>query len=166
MKVIREFQQNFIGISGSANWTFAFTKIYKQNPKHKLMIEVASLATNDSTFDPNPNLFYIRGITQVAASCSNSYNLGAGTDLIQNTYNYLPPNDFFIGGLGGGLNALGTARGDVWIVSSPRMFVTDLQLEPFYVYYRKPNSIVVEVGDAIDGVFFSFKITEFSEEDD
>jgi hypothetical protein len=164
MRIVREFQQNFTGLQ-RRTWEFQFTKVYKQDPKNKLMIEVMSLASNDSTFNQKPHLFFLTGLPQLSAAASTNLDLvslqnGTFTD----TTGSLNPNDFFLGVLGGGLNPLGTARGDIWIISSPRIYVNDLPLSPFNIYYRHPDSVVNYTGDVMDGFFISFRITEYRED--
>jgi len=163
MKIVREYQQNFSGIL-RREWSFQFTKVYKQDPKNILTIEVSTLASTDTTNNPNPHLFFLQGLSQLSSAAATSGDL---VNLEANTFTQVQnPNDFFLGALGGGLNAAGSARGDIWAdANPPKIYVNELPLNPFRIYYRHPSSVVNEIGDVLDGFFISFKITEYKEDD-
>jgi hypothetical protein len=163
MKIVREYQQNFSGVL-RREWSFQFTKVYKQNPKNKLTIEVSALASCDTTNNPVPHLYFLQGLSQLSSAAATSgdlVNLEAGTFT-----QVMNPNDFFLGALGGGLNGAASARGDIWAdANPPKIYVDELPLYPFRIYYRHPDAVVNEVGDVLNGFFISFKITEYKEDD-
>lgn len=160
MRIIREFQQNFQGNTKS-QFKFQFNRVYKQNPKNKLTIELATLASfNEDEPSPNPHLYFLKGIPQLTAITANVQdNDTTWSELFGGS-------DFFLGVLGGGINFVGSARGDTWIVTSPKIYCNEIPLEPFTIYYRHPNSLINQVNTNVEGVFFSFRITEYSDEEE
>jgi len=171
MKIIRTYQQTFVSGVAAVQCLFKFNKLYKQDPKNKFQISCSCLASTDSAVSPKPHLFFASGLQAVNSSNSNvsPYAITDESGVISYETNASPQfntNDFFLGVLGGGVNAAGTLRGDIWIVNSPKIIVNDLPLDTITIYYRHPDT---DIGTKftnilLDGVFFAFEINEISDE--
>jgi hypothetical protein len=157
MKVIKTYQQNFTGLDAGTSWSFKFSRIYKQNPKHKLILRVNCLAQYDSggTGGGNialaPHLYFMKNLSGVQGSSASSTEDGQTKRI--------SPNDFFLGALGGGVITLNGTRGDIWIVDSPSITLEELPLDPMTIYYLQCGTESILTSTTVQP-FISFEIDE------
>lgn len=167
MKVVRTYQQTFIGTTGY-EWTFQWNKVYKQDKRNKLMISVSALASTDDSTNPKPHLFYLRGSSALSPSNANSSALavdGADPTISYPTY---MSNDCYLGALGSGaITAPSNLRGDIWTITTSKFIVNELPMDYFSIYYRHPDTAynVEQATGTITGFFVAFEITEFKEDE-
>ena len=164
MKVVRTYQQTFIGTTGY-EWTFKWNKVYKQDNKNKLIISVSALASVDTSVNHKPHLFYLKGSSVLNPSNANSSALAVnGADPTIDYPTYMT-NDCYLGVLGGGES--GVVKGDIWTITTSKFIVDELPLDYFRVYYRHPDTAYTtqQSTDVLDGLFLAFEITEFREDD-
>ena len=171
MKIIRTYQQTFVSGVDAVQWLFKFNKLYKQDPKNKFQISCSCLASTDTAVSPKPHIFFASGLQAVNSSNSNVspfavIDASGNIAYESNASPQFNTNDFFLGVLGGGVNAANNIRGDIWIVNSPKIIVNDLPLDNITIYYRHPDTdnATKYVNSLIDGVFFAFEINEISNE--
>lgn len=166
MKVVRTYQQTFVGTTGY-EWTFQWNKVYKQDKGNKLLISVSALATNDASINAKPHLFYLRGSSALTPSNANSSALAANGAAPTIDYPVYMTNDCYLGALGGGTSNAPTMRGDIWTITTSKFIVNELPLDYFSVYYRHPDTAYTTKQETteLDGFFLAFDITEFKEDD-
>ena len=167
MKVVRTYQQNFSGVTQSNQWSFMFNRIFKTNPKHKLMIRVNAIAQYDTGAGNvglgfQPHLWFMKNFTRLQGGASTSYEndvspLNTGVALNANSGSN---NDFFLGCLGGGYTTTNTQpRGDCWIVTSPQILVDDVPMENMTIYFQQMN-LGTPITTNQTTIFVSFEIDE------
>jgi len=166
MKVVRSYQQTFIGTVGY-EWTFQWNKVYKQDKRNKLMISVAALASTDGSTNSKPHMFYLRGSPTLTPSNANSSALAVNGAAPAIDYPAYLSNDCYLGLLGGGTSTGPTIRGDIWTITTTKFIVNELPMDYFSVYYRHPDTAYTtkqETGE-LDGFFLAFEITEFKDDE-
>ena len=167
MKVVRTYQQNFSGITQSNQWSFNFNRIFKSNPKHKILIRVNAIAQYDTGAGTagvglQPHIWYMKNFTKLQGGASTSYEtdvapLNTGVALTANSGSN---SDFFLGALGGGYLTTATQpRGDIWIINSPRILCDDIPMETMTIYFQQMN-LGVPITTTQTTIFVSFEINE------
>ena len=157
MKVIKTYQQNFTGFDPNVSWSFKFSRIYKQNPKHKLILRVNCLAQYDSggagggNIALAPHLYFMKNMSRAQSSSASTAEDGQTKRI--------PPNDFFLGSLGGGVITLNGTRGDNWIVNSPSITLDELPLDSMTIYYLQCGTEGILTSTTVQP-FISFEIDE------
>jgi hypothetical protein len=128
MKVVQTYQQNFVSNTEVQNQSFNFTRVYKQNPNHKLMVTVASLSYYSTTANDEPVSFFLEGVGEFSSSSTTQQSLG---DVVMNSW--------YLGSLGHHWDD--TSKSGSSVFESPKKLVDDLTLNPFKISIQGFNSV-------------------------
>lgn len=152
MKEVAKYQQTFHGSTDDNTFSFAFYKIYKQQPRNKWRLRVTQISDfRAANVTVIPHAYFADGIANGTSSYSDETTQGTVG---------MKTNEFYLGTVApiffGGTAQTATAGTTAF--AAPEVYLDDISTSPFTVKYRHVGTDAYAAGAV--AIMVTFEITE------
>ena len=156
---VSKSQQTFFQSSSASDYSFAFYRVYKRQPKNRFRVRVIQLADYDSLADASPTVYVAQGLVGANAVFSGVVTDGTGATKPQTTG--MRTNDFVLGITSRADNTASTESSGVVYSKCIEYYTDEVSTTPFTVklYQLASSSYSTDIASLV----IDFEITELEE---
>jgi hypothetical protein len=151
---VNKTQQTFHGTDNDNDFTFAFYKVYKKQNKNRFRLRVLMLADYSIAVDPEPHIYFARGLTDGYAVYSDEATQG-NSGLVSNEFCLgIPSRNYY------DIASFAQTSG-VASFARPEVYMDEISISPFTIRYRQVGN--AGFGGGSVGFAVVFEITEIED---
>ena len=151
---VSKSQQSFHGPTEASEFSFAFYKVYKRQPKNRFRVRVIQLADLSPAVSAQPHIYFASGLVNSGGIYSEVTG-GVGNGMVSNDFvlGITPRNFYDI--------VTHTDTSGLVAIAPCEFYTDDVSTSPFIVKYRHVSTAEIATGNV--SVVVVFEITELEE---